>query len=74
MKISALTLLLLIEPFGFAFANTPKKAVPVFAARASILWGDVTPANKTFEMAKKKSSAPTGTKRPRQPRKSSTKT
>jgi hypothetical protein len=72
MKIRALTLVLLLEPLGFVFANAPKNAVPAVAAK-TIVWGDVATANKTFEMAKKKSGGPTGTKRPRRPKKSTTK-
>jgi hypothetical protein len=73
MKISALTLLLLLEPLGFVFANTPKNAAPAVSANSSLVRGDAPTMSKTFEMANRRSTGSKGTKAPRKPKKSSTK-
>jgi hypothetical protein len=70
MKNNVLTFLLLLEPLGFAFADSPKTPVPAPATRIAFVRGDAK-ATKVLE-AKKRSKGNTGTKRPPKPKKTST--
>jgi hypothetical protein len=72
MKIPILTLMLLVDTFGFALADEPKSLLPASPATISGVKLGTLPGNKNLEAARKKWNGSTGTKRPRRPKKTAT--